>query len=372
MDPALQKTFTFLSFILIGFLLKSKFGSQEQVNGIKNLIFTIALPSTIFVALMGVEISTNMLIMPVLALLFNFLLYFLTPMLSKLTGIDPNSLKGRTLRLLLPSLAPGLSCFPFILEYLGESSLADAALADVGNKFFVLIFLYVVAMNMYYQFHDSGARSSKGKMKELFLSLISEPINLVIGLAIVLLSFGVGFDNLPSFLGDTFSRLSLIMTPLVLFFIGLAVKLKKESLWPILNILLIRAGITLLISTALILVAGISNETTILLMIVFPLSSCSFWPFAHLSIFSKKEKGSVKTFDPEYAILVLALSLPISTMLILGILSSGSFFAKPVVSAMAGVVLLGIALMAQLIKKLVSNGINWGVSKNKKLIEQTK
>ena len=142
MDPALQKTLTFLSFILIGFLLKRKFGSQEQVNGIKNLILTIALPSTIFVALMGVEIDANMMVLPVLALGFNFLIYFLTPLLLKLMGVESDSSKGRTLKLLLPSLAPGLSCFPFILEYLGEKSLADAALADVGNKFFVLIFLY--------------------------------------------------------------------------------------------------------------------------------------------------------------------------------------------------------------------------------------
>lgn len=369
MDPALQKTFTFLSFIVLGFLLKKKFG-KEQVNGIKTLILTVALPSTIFVALMGVEINANMLVLPVLALAFNFIIYFITPGILKLLGIEPDSAKGRTLKLLLPSLAPGLSCFPFILEYLGESSLADAALADVGNKFFVLIFLYVMAMNMFYGTQASAKKSSKGKLKELLISLISEPINIVILLAISLLALGFNFESLPIFLGDTFSRLSLIMTPLVLFFIGIAVKLKKESLWPILNVLLVRAGITMLISTAVIVLLGIQSTSTILLAIVFPLSSCSFWPFAHLSVFSRKEGGSGKTFDTEYAILVLALSLPISTMLILGILSSGEFFANPVVSATSGVALLGVVLVTQLIRKLSASSFNWEVSENKKLIEQ--
>ena len=370
MDPALQKTFTFLAFIVLGLLLRNKFG-REQVNGIKTLILTVALPSTIFVALMGVEINANMLVLPVLALVFNFIIYFLTPTVLKVVGIEPESAKGRTLKLLLPSLAPGLSCFPFILEYLGEKSLADAALADVGNKFFVLIFLYVMAMNMYYAIHGSATKGSKGKLKELMISLVSEPINLVILVAIGLLALGLNFENLPVFLGDMFSRLSLIMTPLVLFFIGIAVKLRKESLWPILNVLFVRAGITLLISTAAILLMGIQNTSTILLAIVFPLSSCSFWPFAHLSAFSKKEDGTGKTFDSEYAILVLALSLPISTVLILGILSSGEFFANPLVTATSGLILLGFVLIVQLVRRLSTSSINWQVSESKKLIEQT-
>ena len=90
MDPALQKTFTFLAFIILGLLLRNKFG-KEQVNGIKTLILTVALPSTIFVALMGVEINANMLVLPFLALFFNFIIYFLTPTVLKVTGIEPNS-----------------------------------------------------------------------------------------------------------------------------------------------------------------------------------------------------------------------------------------------------------------------------------------
>ena len=52
--------------------------------------------------------------------------------------------------MLLPSLAPGLSCFPFIIVYLGDEYLALAALADVGNKIFVLILLYMLAMHWYH------------------------------------------------------------------------------------------------------------------------------------------------------------------------------------------------------------------------------
>lgn len=88
---------------------------------------------------------------PLLALAFNVILFAVTPLLLKIIGVDPNSDKGRSAKLLIPSLAPGLSCFAFILEFLGDGYLAKAAMADLGNKFFVLFLLYLVALKWHYK-----------------------------------------------------------------------------------------------------------------------------------------------------------------------------------------------------------------------------
>jgi hypothetical protein len=356
MDSALAKTLTLLLLIAIGFLLKKKFKGNEQVNGIKNIILNVALPATIFVALMGVKINASLLFMPLLALVFNFLLYLLTPLMLRLFSIERQSSKGRTLMMLVPSLAPGLSCFPFILEYIGEEQLANAALADVGNKFFVLIFLYVMAMNWYYANNAHDNSNSKSKLKSLLVSLIKEPINLIIILAIGLLSLGLNLTTLPTFLSETFVRLSAIMTPLVLIFIGLAVKLSKKGLGTVISILCCRAGISILISAVMILALGLSVPGAIMLAIVFPLSACSFWPFAHMSAFNLKEdsdgvKESKRTFDTEFAILILACSLPFSTLLILGILSAGSLFTGTPILVTLGISLLGIGALPNLIRR---------------------
>ncbi|UII28743.1 hypothetical protein LVD15_10045 [Fulvivirga maritima] len=356
MGLALQKTITLVLFIGIGLALKAKFSNKDQVTGIKNIILTIALPATIFVALMGVNIKFSLLILPLLALVFNVVIFLLTPVILKFFSIPSDSAKSRTIRMLLPSLAPGLSCFPFILEYLGDKPLADAALADVGNKIFGLIFLYIVAMNWYYKRNQTDHSSSSGKIKSLLGSLLKEPINIVIIVAIVLLSFNFTMDDLPDFLSNAFVRMSALMTPLVLMFIGLAVKVKKGGIALVVSMLCCRAGITLLLSAALIFGLGLTGPTA-LLAIVFPLSSCSFWPFAHMSAFSLKEElkdvpEENRTFDSELAVLVLACSLPFSTILILSILSSGALFVHLPVLIISGVALVAMGILPRWVKKL--------------------
>ena len=141
MNPALQKTLAFLLLILAGYFLQRKINAKQELTGVKVLILSIILPATIFVALLKVEISSSMLLLPILALLLNGAFYLVSGQILPRLGFARDTPGWRTMMMLVPSLAPGLSAFPFILEYLGDTTLALAALADVGNKVFVLIIL---------------------------------------------------------------------------------------------------------------------------------------------------------------------------------------------------------------------------------------
>ncbi|MCL6220798.1 permease [Zunongwangia pacifica] len=329
MDVSLQKTITFILFIGIGLLLKIKFSTKAEVVGIKKIILNLALPATIFIALLGIKVEADLLLLPLLALLLNALLFFVFPLLLPILGIEKETSNYRTAKMLIPSLAPGLSCFPFVLEYLGDSYLAKAAMADLGNKVFVLMILYVVAMNWHYKVQKKKAQSGTAKLKSLGIAMISEPVNVFIAAALLLVGFGINMNSLPFFANETLSRLSLLMTPLVLLYIGLAVNIKKNQLLQILGILMLRAGFVILLTGLLIILIGISVKSDMLLMLAFGLSACSFWPFAHISAVDAAEaKEEHKTFNPNFAISILALSFPLSTILILGILSSGNIFAE--------------------------------------------
>jgi malate permease and related proteins len=101
---------------------------------------------------------------------------------------------------------------------------------------------------------------------------------------------------------------------------------------------------------------NITNTNLILLAVVVPLSSCSFWPFAHISGINLKEddKGlskDRKTFDMNLAVLILAFSLPLSTILVMGILASGEFFAHTSTLLITGLILTGLGLAPHLLKK---------------------
>jgi malate permease and related proteins len=356
MIEALQKTLILLLLIGLGLALRSKIKNKTEITGIKEIILSIALPATVFIALMGIKMSFSLLIYPVLILSFNFFIFSLTPKILPIFGIDKDSSSGRTLTMLLPSLAPGLSSFPFINEFLGDKSLALAAMGDVGNKFFALNFLYFVAMGMYLKNNHTDAPDEKGKVKSLLLSLVKEPINIIMLLAIIFLSFGLNMTSLPTVVSELFTRASSLMTPLVLIYIGMAVQLKEGKIKLVSSILLFRAGVTLLFSTLVITIFNVSDPKMVLLAVVVPLSSCSFWPFAHISGINLKEDNKElskerRTFDLNLAVLILAFSLPLSTILVMGILASGEFFAHTSTLLIFGLILIGFGLAPHFIKK---------------------
>jgi len=354
MSVALQKTLSLLLLILIGFLLKQKLLKEEHKKGLKTIILDLALPAMIFVALLKIEINPDLLMLPVLALVFNLVMILVVRYVMPVLGVEANTPAMRTLMLLLPSLAPGLSCFPFLVEYLGDEVLAWGALADIGNKLFVLLISYLLAMHWFYKKHNLAAVSNGQKIKELLLAMFREPINMVMIVAIALLSFGMTLETLPLFISESIVMLKNMMTPLVLLFIGVAVIFKWDQLRMITSLLIFRSGITFILSGLFVMLVPLPSEAAILLAVVFPQSACSFWPFAHMSAVRGLElkneamKGNL-TFDLELGINVLAVSLPFSTLLILGVFTSGTYFINPYQVLLVGSLLIIIASVPRLV-----------------------
>lgn len=367
MNPAIQKTLAFLLLLCIGFLLRSKFQSQEQQKGLKTIILTIALPAIIFVALLKADITQELIWLPILALAFNFILFFSLQLILPWYGIEKNTPTYRTYLLLFPSLAPGLSCFPFLIEYLGDDALAWGAFADIGNKFFVLIFAYMVAMHWFFKLHPSTGGNSQGKLKSLALSLINEPINLVIIAALGLATFGIRMENLPSYISSTITSLSALMTPLVLMYIGIAVVLNWTQIKKIFNLLMLRAGLTFLLSGLLIMITPGLSPLAVLVLVVFPQSAISFWPFAHMSAIQGMERLSVnaqkKTFDLELGINILAISLPFSIGVMLTAFSFGETFTSPVLIISLGVSMIMLSAIRPLFNRLLDSNVNLTLKK---------
>lgn len=354
MNFALENTLELVLVIGLGLLLQKKIAKQD-LKGVKIIILSVALPAVIFVALLKIKLESSLLIFPLLALAFNLVMflatkYALAPSLAKTEGA-----KKRTLMMLLPSLAPGLSCFPFIVVYLGDDSLALAALADVGNKIFVLIMLYMLAMHWYHLRSLKAIKtSSKNKLRDLGLALLKEPINMVIIVGLGLLAFGLNLESLPAFLQHTIGELKMIMAPLILLFIGMAVRVKSGEFGLIVSLLARRAGITFLLSAVFVFLFPALSPALVLLMVVFPQSACSFWPFAHMSAIGTLEETDEQTkptFDIDFAVNVLACSLPFSTVLIIGIFSFDQLFIDPIVLLAFGALFVGASFIPYLVHR---------------------
>lgn len=345
-ESAGAKTLSLLLLIALGLLLKRKIPA-EQVKGLKSLILTVALPATIFLALMQIEVKQELLWLPWLALGFNLLMLGLGWLGLRWHPLGADAAQRRTLLMLFPSLAPGLSCFPFLVEFLGEGSLAQAAIADVGNKVFVLILLYLLAMRWHYAAQAEDPRPMGKRLRALLLALLREPINLVMAAALLLLALGWRLGDLPAVLQSTIGRLGAIMTPLVLIFIGLAVKVKRHEVWPLFSLLLLRSGLALLLSAVFLLLLPELAPAAALLAVIFPQSACSFWPYAHMSAADALEQGQARTFDLSLGVNLLAFSLPFSTALILTLSALGPAVAQPgwLLGLGGGFLLLGSSTM---------------------------
>jgi hypothetical protein len=354
MSSATTKTISLLLLIIIGYLFRKKIKNKDQREGIKTLILSLALPATIFIALLQIDFKSDLIIIPILSLGFNIVMHILVdkPPLRPVFGIPVN--QYRVLIMLIPSLAPGLSCFPFIMEYSGQGPLAMAALADVGNKIFVLIISYTIAMKWYFEANKDSMPDEGNKVKDLLFSLLNEPVNLVIVTAIVMLSMGLSYSAFPEFIRLSIDRLSLMMTPLVLLFIGLSMRLTWDQVRTIFSFLFFRSGIAFLISGLLLFFFPVTDIPTMLLIVVFPQSACSFWPYAHMASVAQLEskvegKPTSRTFDLDFAMNVLACSMPFSVILILAIYASGNFFTSTSNVFICAGILLTLAVLVVLL-----------------------
>jgi hypothetical protein len=125
-----------------------------------------------------------------------------------------------------------------------------------------------------------------------------------------------------------------------------------------------------LISGIFVAIAGIEAQNEILLTMAFGLSACSFWPYAHIAAVDSMEmevKDKKKTFSSDFGVAILALSFPLSTMLILAVLNSGSFFTNSYNIFLIGVIVLVIGMILPLF-----SGINKKWTSQKFLAEKIK
>ncbi|NJM26477.1 MAG: permease [Bacteroidia bacterium] len=349
---AAETTLSLVLLIGAGYLLKGKISSKEQRDGIRTIILSMALPATIFIALVKIKFSAGLIMIPALALAFNLVMYLVVSKLPLQALFGLSDARYRTFALLIPSLAPGLSCFPFILEFSGEGTVAQAALADLGNKIFVLIIAYVIAMKWFLNARHGTEERVSVNLRDVLNSLINEPVNMVIAVAVLMLSLGLTYDSLPLFLRMSIDKVSLLMTPLVLVFIGMSVKFTWQQVRTIFSFLFLRAAIAFAVSALLLLVLPVPDLATALLIVVFPQSACSFWPYSHMAAVSaleRKQESSHRTFDLDFAMNVIGCSLPFSVLLILLVYTSGSFFAESTNVFLVAAVLLALAVTPALV-----------------------
>lgn len=348
-DSVAQKAIALMLLIVTGYVFRQNFRDPAAKGAIRYFILNVALPATIFLSVIEIDTQLDLLRLPSFALGVNFFLLLIGFLLAMTLFRGAEKSQTRALILLFPSLAPGLTVYPFIEQFLGKSGLAWAALADMGNKLFVLIGLYTLAI---YWFQQSTAAKSQTSVKAQWGNigrfLMTEPVNLAIVLGVVITSLHLS-PALPPALTNMIQRFAVCATPLIMFYVGISLNLKSFQFGTLLLVLLTKAGAGFLFSAAAILVLQPQSVEEVTLFVALPQASFSLWPLLHATKINSQQfigasDPSASFFDTEFATALLAMSFPFSILVLLVVFSNGAFFASPAhLSLVGGGVLLVFA-----------------------------
>lgn len=383
-DSVLQKAIALILLIIAGYLLKPKFKDPAAVGAIRNFILNAALPATIFLSTIEIDTKLDLVVLPSFALVINLAFMVMGCGVAWLLMRDAEKAKTRAMILLFPSLAPGLTVYPFIEQFLGRQGLAWAALADMGNKLFVLVGLYAVAIYWYQQNATQNSQSSvKFQWKSIAIFLLTEPVNIAIVLGFLIASFQAsGF--LPLALSDAIRKLAACATPLILFYVGISFNPKAFQFGTLSMVLLARTAVGFLISAATIALLKPTSVEALTLFVALPQASCSLWPLLHATKINTQRSLTVTSpgidarpvfFDTEFATSLLAMSFPFSILVLLVIFSSGQFFQSPTHLSLAGMICLaafGLLLGLHYLPVRLQNPIDLHIQVKNPLVRKPK
>ncbi len=385
----LHKAIALLLLIGMGYWLKPKFPEPTAIVVLRNFILNAALPATIFLSTIEINTNLDLVLLPAFAVGINLYLLAIGFGIAKLLFKSQEAAQARALILLFPSLAPGLTVYPFIEQFSGRQGLAWAALADMGNKLFVLIGLYILAFVWMQRSqrtspngHPSGRRRTdpappaKMQWASLGKFLVGEPVNGAIVLGIAFAAFGISASHLPLAIADAIEKLALCATPLILIYVGLSLKLRSLQWGRILTILIARSGASFVASAIALVWMHPRSPEMIMLLIALPQASCSLWPLLHALKINELQPAPAEPaatpatttafFDTEFGTALIAMSFPYSIFTLLFIFSSDQFFHTPTHLWTAGgacwVVVCGLTLVQRTPFKLQSPiqiKVNW-------------
>ncbi len=344
----LQKAIALALLIGVGYLLKLKFPTSPHqlafaTQGLKIVILSVSLPATIFLSIISTDL--DILTAPLYTLAINLYLMVMGILLVRFLIAPGRRSLRRSVVLMFPSMAPGLTAYPFIDQYLGGDGMAWAALADVGNKIFVLVGLYALAIHWAQELSDVSQKVGQARWRMIVISLLREPVNAAIVVGLALAVAGIHQDQIPFLILDPIQKLAAFTTPLILIFVGVSLKFDVAQLKDILMILLFRSGAGFFFSAVMVMLLAQPSLLVpesigfALLLAVTPQAGCSLWPLMHAT----QVNGDIRpTFDTGFILALLTISFPFSIGMIMLMFSAGSFFAFPQHLALAGAVCLAL------------------------------
>ncbi len=231
---------TALSIISLGYFLKHKnIVTEKEGKIITKLLVHTTFPSLVFVTVMRVHIQLNLLLLPLIYIIFSAIsmligTYMFSDLPKRLRGLLTMSCGGFNL---------GLFAFPLIEGIWGSAGMVYAALFDVGNSIVVFCMVYGTGVIFAAGSEDAGERK-RVKLKKAFFKIFT-----LLPFQAMLLGLFVNLSHfpMPTLLVDIIDIMAKGNKVLVLLIMGIYLNLSmsKEVFQKVAKVLLVRYALGL-------------------------------------------------------------------------------------------------------------------------------
>jgi len=316
-SEGVQKALSFFVMGAIGTYLRpenSGLMKPEFTAGVQTLMLQTLVPALVFKSLASVTMSTKVLAYPAFGaglVLFQFAMSW--AMATAVYGRSSKlSVMRRSTAQVLWSMAPALSSFAFIKEFVGSAAVGTAALIDLPNKFFVLI-VFPVLLKLWAPAGGSSADEKTssnlgGKLKKA----LTEPFNVGILGGLAMAATGTKLARLGP-VGTAVTMMADAVTPVLFLLLGLKLNIKGSTPALCATLLFLRHGAIALAMSALFTIAGPAIAPgTALALTVMSQSAVSVVGVGQLN---KAVAAGVPGYTNEVGFDLLGYSFPFTTLL---------------------------------------------------------
>ncbi len=280
--------------ILLGVLARQMGLLGKGVGStLTKVVFYVTLPATIFLALLSLELSRGLFLLPLSAVILISITYLISFYASGLLGLEPKTKAVFVMSTGIINM--GFFAYPFLILAYGPEGLARGVLFDFGNAFLAYTLAYYIAVRY--------GRSHRMRVGETLVEFLKFPPIWALGAGISVNSAGIA---LPSIFTGFLGLLNRATVPLIMFSIGLFLTPKMKNAYPILLAAFIRMGVGFLLGYALVGLFGLEglNRSVVLL--------CSMMPAgANTLVFAAKEG-----LDVEFAASVVSLTILLGLVIV--------------------------------------------------------
>jgi hypothetical protein len=313
-----QKTLELAVITAFGFWLRTKLTSKDA-DVVQRLLLSGLVPAVTLCSLCSVKVGMSSLGFMAGGLGLVLLQYIVAHVAScTVFGLNASKMTKKSLDLRrtaameLGTMAPALSVFAFVTEFVGPLFTGLAALIDLPMKAYMLLFMPSVLRAKASKVAAEAPSAAGGSMKAV-ADQLKDPFNasIIAGILLSVIFQGNAISRL-GFAGAALKSLAAAQTPILFLLIGL--KLSIQGATPALCgvLLLLRQGLVMMAVKTILLFSGIKSVQMQLLITLASQAATSVVGFGQ--IMKAKERGD-EGYSTDFAFDIIGISFPLTILL---------------------------------------------------------